>query len=192
MHLFHLSLLRPNITYNCIQPAADPSNGPIVSIPVEQTDSHYEVIVTRMSALWRPLRSLEIPAGKTYTVGEFTLHIGELRANNVKRQGPSSVNFLCPAIVVYITTNIGATGVHGLPSVAPGLIDENLPGLDKAVFEGAQTCIREFWNSIKQDVAFGRGEIRESMQMERDFEGKKTQEQEAIVRMWCDALLSRA
>jgi len=54
----------------------------------------------------------------------------------------------------------------------------------------AQAVVRDCWSRIKNGRDLGRSEIREVM-MASTTTNKKGQEQEAMVRMWCDALRMR-
>jgi hypothetical protein len=182
-HLLHLSYLSPDRTYTFVHPP-EPNQAPLemTQIPRQQTDSHYNMLLTWWAALWTPQRTLEVPHGVVYKVRDFALYIGELHS---KRQGQQSANVLSPGVVVCITTTCGRAD-DDLPS-APSLAEPLAP----EDFEGVQHDIRGLWAHLNNGVDFGKAETREFMQVAQDFDGKKDQEQEAVVRMWCEALRTR-
>jgi hypothetical protein len=157
--------------------AAEYSAGPIAQIPKNQTDAHFGMVVHSWAQLWTPQRIFEIPHGAVYKVKDFTIHIGELHA---KRQA----NVNSPGVTVCITMPCG-TGDD---------VDLNLDTpqpLDADDFADLQSELRGLWKHLTKGIDFGKSEVREFMQAAQDFDGKKDLEQEAVVRMWCEALRAR-
>ena len=189
-HLLHVSTVSPDRTYNLIQhPAPAGQNGTtntipqvaVASIPVTQTDSHFAFLVNQLPLLWAPQRMLDIPAGKTYQVGDYLIYIGELRSRRQASTGiPSS-----PGVIVCISTQVGPPDDE---AESPSSPRED----EKIDFGYAQETIRECWNAIKRDASFPQTEIREFMQSAQDPGDDEEQAREAVVRMWCAALSPRA
>lgn len=128
--------------------------------------------------------------GTSYSGGLCTIQIGELRAT---REGPQSGAVLSPGVVVCISTTLGAEDADN--HVNSGYdTTENGTAMDvdeeQVDIEYAQTVVRDCWSKIKDGRDLGRSEIREVM-MAPVTTGKKSQEQEAMVRMWCNALRLR-
>ncbi|KAK1919323.1 hypothetical protein P3342_009047 [Pyrenophora teres f. teres] len=192
-HLLHLSNLDSNRTYIYAQPVAQ--SGTVVSIPLRQQDSHASVLKFQLSALWTSRHTFSVREGTTYSGGLCTIQIGELRAT---REGPQSAGVLSPGIVVCITTTVGAEdtddsldlGHASLEDEAAMHIDDDDDDDQEIDFEYAQTVIRECWSKIKDGRDLGRSEVREVM-MAPVAPGKKGQERDAAVRMWCDILRMR-
>lgn len=124
---------------------------------------------------------LDVINGKTYQAGDFLIYVGELRS---KRQAQTG-NQASPAVVVCISTHAG--GADGDDGTSSPTVDDS--AID---FEYAQASIRELWNTIKRDITFGRAEVREHMQPTQGFGHGEEQNREAVVRMWCEALIPRA
>ncbi|KAF2248441.1 hypothetical protein BU26DRAFT_334151 [Trematosphaeria pertusa] len=205
-HLLTLSYLSQNRTYNYIhtpplQNSQNPgasqdapagsSTGTDMAIPSQQADTHYDLLVTQWAQLWTPRRVLDLPNGITYTVSNFTIYVGELRA---QRQGPQSSGVLSPGVVVCISTTAGdpvwddESGVDD--STFPAANDD---GFDYGDYDlsSARDMIREVWRIIREGKDFGKAEIRESFMDEKDFCAGKERAREAEVRMWCEALRQR-
>lgn len=205
-HFLRLSHLDPSHAYNFIQnppapqpateaqessseqpskvpPTAQPAQGEIVTIPAEQFEALYGLVLNQWTPLWTPQRALDIPSnfpGITYKVAAFTIRIGELRA---RRSGPQTAATLSPGIVVCITTNVGALDGDGDEATAD--LEEELD------FTGVQEQIREIWSMTTKNAELGKSEIRETMQAAQDFGGDQRKETDAVVRMWCEALRLR-
>lgn len=187
-HLLHLSSLSPNRTYVYAQPLAQQET--IASIPLRQQDTHASILRNQSSALWTPRHVLAVREGTAYSGGICTIQIGELRAT---REGPQSGAISSPGVVVCISTALGAEDADGnmqsgYDSVENGTamdVDD-----DEVDIEYAQTVVRDCWSKIKDGRDLGRSEVKEVM-MAPVTTNRKGQEQEAMVRMWCDALRMR-
>lgn len=188
-HLLHVSNVSQDRTYNLIQdpPPTDQNETStpnthvaISSIPLNQTDAYFGFLVNQMPLLWSPQRMLDVVNGKTYRIGDFLIHIGELRSRRQAQTGIAS----SPAVAVCISTHVAG----------PDDDDESTPSTDEAGidFDYAQDSIRELWNTIKKDTTFNRSEVRENMQLAQDFGREEELAREAVVRMWCTALSPRA
>lgn len=70
------------------------------------------------------------------------------------------------------TTNSGANG-----------------GGEDMDFEYAQATIREFWGRMREGKDFGKSEVKEVLMVPKN--GGRKEEQDAVVRMWCDILRLR-
>lgn len=165
----------------------------MISIPASQSESHTSFLVTQLSPLWAFRHALQIPSGLTYTAGQFTIHIGELRAS---RSGPSSAATVSPGVVVCITTVAGFTDNDDVEPEA----DEGYQSLngssgsmeqEKESLEAAEEEVRALWSMLRQGLDFGKAEVREVM-MGKDVAMLKGEgEKEAVVRMWCEVLRLR-
>ena len=188
-HLLHLSYVEPDRTYTFVQrpvqsqaPTQQPTAteytaGPIVQIPKIQTDAHFNMVANSWAQLWTPQRILEVPHGTIYKVRDFTIYIGELHA---KRQA----NVNSPGVVICITTPCGAgDDVDSIPNTQEPLGPDD--------FADLQSELRGLWKHLTNGMDFGKSEIREFKQIAQHFDGKKDLEQEAVVRMWCEALRVR-
>jgi hypothetical protein len=127
--------------------------------------------------------------GTSYSGGLCTIHIADLRAT---REGPQSGAISSPGVVVCISTTLGAEGADnnmnsGYDTTENGTamdVDE-----EEVDVEYAQTVVRDCWSKIKDGRDLGRSEVKEVLMAPAT--AKKGQEQEAMVRMWCDALRMR-
>lgn len=189
-HLLHVSTISPDRAYNFIQhPPNAGQNGnvgatpriAIASLPLAQGDAHAGFLANQMPLLWTPQRMLDVVNGKTFQAGDFLIYVGELRSRRQAQTG----NQISPAVVVCVSTHAGGPDNDDNTSSAPA--DDNAIDL-----EYAQASIRELWNTIKKDITFGRAEVREQMQSVQGFGHGEEQNREAVVRMWCEALLPRA
>ncbi|KAF2448719.1 hypothetical protein P171DRAFT_481770 [Karstenula rhodostoma CBS 690.94] len=180
-HLLHVSTISPDRTYNLIQhpPQAGHDGSPgtvpqvaIASLSLHQGDAHASFLANQMPLLWTPQRMLDVANGNTFQAGDFLIHVGELRSRRQAQAG----NQTSPAVVVCVST----------PAGGPDYDDDTID------FEYAQASIRELWNTIKKDIAFGRAEVREHMQLAQDFGRSEEQDREAVARIWCAALSPRA
>jgi hypothetical protein len=122
-----------------------------------------------MALLWTPQRTFEVPHGVVYKVKDYTIYIGELVT---RRQ--ASVN--SPGVAVCITV--------------PCTSSEDVL-LEPDDFADLQFGIRELWKHLTTGLEFGKSEVRESMQAAQNCGGDETKEQEAVVRMWGEALRAR-
>lgn len=134
----------------------------------------------QLAALWTPRHTLSIQNGAAYTGGLFTIYIGEVRALR-EGQGPG-VN--SPGVVVCITTVAGGEEDEGAQS-----LEVNGNGVEPVGFEFAQASIRELWGRIRAGRDLGRGEVREVFTAPKA--DVKTEETDAVVRMWCEILRLR-
>jgi hypothetical protein len=162
----------------------------ITSIPLRQQDAHASVLRYQCSALWTPRHILAVREGTSYSGGLCTIQIGELRAT---REGPQSGAVSSPGVVVCISTTLGAEDVDSNIDSGYGTA-ENGTAMDvdeeEVDMEYAQAVVRDCWSKIKDGRDLGRSEVRE-VTMAPITLGNKDQEQEAMVRMWCDALRMR-
>lgn len=180
-------------------PTAQPAQGPIISVPSEQFESLYSLVLNQWTQLWTPQRALEIPPnfpGFTYTVPNFTIHIGGLRA---KRSGPQAGGSLSPGVLVCITTVAGALDddddddednnnhIDGF-----GKADVSAAMEEELDFSFVQAQIRQIWKMMTEGIELGRSEIREVMQAAQGSGGDREKVKEAAVRMWCEAMKLRA
>lgn len=51
----------------------------VVAIPASQSESFFSLLTAKFTALWTPIKRLHVTNGSSYTVGEFTIRVGELR-----------------------------------------------------------------------------------------------------------------
>ncbi|KAH6877881.1 hypothetical protein BKA58DRAFT_376115 [Alternaria rosae] len=187
-HLLHLSSLSPNRTYVFAQPLAQQET--MTSIPLRQQDAHASVLRYQCSALWTPRHILAVREGASYSGGLCSIQIGELRAT---REGPQSGAISSPGVVVCISTTLGAEDTDGNMNSGYGTMENGTAmevDEEEVDIEYAQAVVRDCWSRIKDGRDLGRSEIREVM-MASNTTSKKGQEQEATVRMWCDALRMR-
>jgi hypothetical protein len=142
--------------------------------------------------MWAFRHSLTIPHGITYTCGQYTLHIGEIR---MARSGPSaSSNLMSPGVVVCITAVSGAKNGdinEGEGGEDLGYVSMDGLGADEDTvdLEERQSEVRAVWTLIKSGIEFGKAEVKEVMMGQQGV--KDDAEKEAIVRMWCDVLRLR-
>jgi hypothetical protein len=141
----------------------------MVQIPRSQTDTQFGTILNYMAALWTPHRTLEVAHGVVYKATDYTIYIGELVT---RRQASVSA----PGVAVCITGPCASSE------------DEALKPDD---FAELQSNIRELWKHLTTGMDFGKSEVRDFMQAARDCGGDKAKEQEAVVRMWGEALRVR-
>ncbi|KAI4713302.1 hypothetical protein J4E89_002281 [Alternaria sp. Ai002NY15] len=187
-HLLHVSSLSPNRTYVFAQPRAQQET--MTSIPLRQQDAHASVLRYQCSALWTPRHILAVREGASYSGGLCSIQIGELRAT---REGPQSGAISSPGVVVCISTTLGAEDTDGNMDSGYGTMENGAAmqvDEEDLDIEYAQAVVRDCWSRIKDGRDLGRSEIREVM-MASTTTNKKGQEQEAAVRMWCDALRMR-
>jgi hypothetical protein len=196
-HLLHVSSISPDRTYSLIQhpppPAQDgtsPTTSPttphmaMASLPLSQGEAHAAFLANQMPLLWNPQRMLDVANGKTFHAGDFLIYLGELRS---RRQGQTG-NQTAPGVVVCVSTHVGG------PDDDDDDDDDDSsspPDEDAMDFGYAQASIREFWNTVKKDITFGRADVREYMQLAQDFGRDEEQAREAVARMWCEALSPR-
>lgn len=123
--------------------------------------------------------------GATYSGGLFTVQIGEVRALREGQGG--GVN--SPGVVVCIRMVVG-----GEEDVAPanaevdGATNGGANGAEEMEFDYAQAAIREFWEKIREGRELGRSQVREVFMLSN---GRREEEANATVRMWCDVLKLR-
>jgi hypothetical protein len=141
----------------------------MVQIPRSQTDTHFAMIINHMSLLWAPQRTFEVPHGVVYKVKDYTVYIGEL----VTRRQASANS---PGVAVCISGPCASSA------------DVSLEPDD---FADLQSDIRELWKHLTTGLDFGKSEVRESMQAAQNCGGDQMKEQEAMVRMWGEALRAR-
>ncbi|KAF1847342.1 uncharacterized protein K460DRAFT_383767 [Cucurbitaria berberidis CBS 394.84] len=190
-HILHHSVYGQNRTYLYTQPPGDQGKGKgiVASIPSRQQDAYATLVRYQQAALWTPRHILSVQAGTAYTSGLCTIYIGELRAT---REGPQSGGVSSPAVVVCISTGVGAADTvedsqdSGYQSVENGADGDGDEGLD---VEYAQSVIRDCWSKITEGRDLGRSEIREVMMALEDV--NSVQERDAAVRMWCEVLRMR-
>ncbi|PVI06435.1 hypothetical protein DM02DRAFT_623351 [Periconia macrospinosa] len=216
-HLLRLSYLNPNCAFSFIQqpssdppasqptPAKDgssaseaaqppstvqPAQGPIVSLPTEQFESFYSLILNQWTQLWTPQRALDIPPtfpGFTYTVPNFTIHIGALRA---RRSGPQTAGSLSPGVLVCITTGAGAfedddddddddDDRNKSNGNDVDMKDVNAEIEEELDFSSVQEQIRGIWKMLTKGVDLGKSEMREVMQGAQGSGGNKQKGTEA-------------
>ena len=162
----------------------------MTSIPLRQQDAHASVLRYQCSALWTPRHILAVREGASYSGGLCSIQIGELRAT---REGPQSGAISSPGVVVCISTTLGAEDTDGNMDSGYGTMENGAAmqvDEEDLDIEYAQAVVRDCWSRIKDGRDLGRSEIREVM-MASTTTNKKGQEQEAAVRMWCDALRMR-
>ncbi|KAF2624787.1 hypothetical protein BU25DRAFT_413329 [Macroventuria anomochaeta] len=162
-------------------PNSNKGSGSVAAIPAQQSDAQALLLRTQLAALWSPRHTLSVQNGATYTGGSFTVQIGEVRALREAQGGGVS----SPGVVVCISTIAGGeesdtagngTGLNG-------------NGEEKLDFGFVQATIREFWGKIKEGRDLGRAEVREAFMVPK--EGGRSEEKDAVVRMWCDVLRLR-
>ncbi len=161
---------------------------------MRQQDAHTSLLRYQCSALWTPRHVLAVREGTSYSGGLCTIQIGELRAT---REGPQSGAVSSPGVVVCISTLLGAEDADNSNNnnIASGYdTTENGTAMEldeeEVDVEYAQAVVRDCWSKIKDGRDLGRSEVREIM-MAPVTTNNKGQEQEAVVRMWCDALRMR-
>jgi hypothetical protein len=173
-HHLHLSSLDQNRTYTCIQPPTGTST--VSAIPLRQQESHALLLRHQFSALWQPRHILSLQQGTSYTTGLCSVQLGELRWT---REGPQSGGIQSPGVVICISTIVGAESPD----------DALEDGEEQPDFEYAQAMIRDCWSKIKNNRDLGKSEVKEIMMVQDNI--KTFKEQEAAVRMWCEALRLR-
>ncbi|KAF2187278.1 hypothetical protein K469DRAFT_685808 [Zopfia rhizophila CBS 207.26] len=206
-HVLHLSYLSASKTYCYIQPSVPPQTpriksepgsqsqsqsltvkvqpspaGALIAIPSSQTESHLSLLINQFSPLWAYRQTLSIPNGIAYSIGEFTIFLGDLR---LSRSGTaSSSNTTSPGTVVCISTSV-ADGEEEMNEDSASVVADP-DDLAQEVDQTAKT-VRDFWDSIKKGIEFGKVEMKEVMMDKLAFKD----EGEGIVRMWCEVLRLR-
>lgn len=159
------------------------------AIPSSQSDARALLLRHQLAALWTPRHTLSVQNGATYTGGLFTIHIGEVRALREGQGGGVS----SPGVVVCISTTAGGDedGEAGEAGRGEGVVSEGTEqnGVEAVDFEFAQATIRELWGKIRSGRDLGRAEVKEVFMAPK--EGGKSEETDAVVRMWCDILKLR-
>ncbi|KAF2819459.1 hypothetical protein CC86DRAFT_146416 [Ophiobolus disseminans] len=181
-HHLHLSSVHQDRTYICIQPPTGTST--VSAIPLSQQDAHASLVRHQFAALWQPRHVLALNEGTSYTIGQCTVQIGELRAI---REGPQSGGTQSPGVVVCISTLVGEDSFDDGTDGASVPFEED--GDDDYNFVYAQTMVRECWNLVKEGLDLGRSEVREVMMAPEYVNGNR--EKDAAVRMWCETLRLR-
>ncbi|KAF2015515.1 hypothetical protein BU24DRAFT_421819 [Aaosphaeria arxii CBS 175.79] len=179
------------------QPGGTPRTDPgvVISIPSHNTETHTSFVGNQLQPLWAIRHILNLGNGVTYTVGQFTIHLGELEAVRTSATASSA----SPGVVVCIST-VAAGGEEdasqddelrdmGYTSVSGA--DENGVNGASSEFTGAEEAIRGLWAVLREGVDFGRAEVREVMMEKEGLQASKFAESEAAVRMWCDVLRLR-
>ncbi|KAF2638531.1 hypothetical protein P280DRAFT_72911 [Massarina eburnea CBS 473.64] len=179
-HLMRLSYLNASRAYNYVQPASGADV--TTSIPAEEFESHYNLLLNQWSQLWSPQRALDVVNGSTYTLGgAVTIHIGEVRS---RRSGPQQGGVLSPGVVVCITTTASSSSESSDHA--------HVMDLGEGIgFEDVQERVTHVWKEMRKGADLGKGEVKEVLQLTKDVGGENETEREAVVRMWCEALKLR-
>lgn len=179
--LLHNTSIARDRSYICIQPPTAPS--PVSAIPFSQQDAHASLIRHQFAALWQPRHVTNVPQGISYAAGQCLIQIGELRS---VRDGPQSGGPLSPGVVVCISTMVGTDDDEWEATTAAAPPAEEEDAID---FDYPKAIIRDCWSTIKQGRDLGKSEVKEVMMAPEYVSG--TQEKDAAVRMWCEALRMR-
>lgn len=151
-------------------------------IPASQSESLALLLRHQLAALWTPRHVLSVPNGALFTAGLFTIYIGELRALREGQGGGAS----SPGVVVCIATTAGADE----SAQTEGIDGDAVEPVD---FEAARAAVRELWGAIRARRDLGRGEVREVFMAPSGGSARdaKSDETDAVVRMWCEVLRLR-
>ncbi|KAF2003171.1 hypothetical protein P154DRAFT_618160 [Amniculicola lignicola CBS 123094] len=172
-------------------------SGTMIAIPASQSEAHTGLLVNQFSPLWAFRHALSVQNGITFGIGQFTVHIGELRS----LRGRDMATAPGVGVVVCITTNTsgqdvwasgvdeeGEDGYEELGGTGSG--ENGMAEVEEVVdFKDMQTDIRNVWGLVKDGVELGRGEVRDMMMAEETLPAGKGNE--ATVRMWCEVLRLR-
>lgn len=176
--LTHTSLSQ-NRAYIHIAPPISTGPGTVAAIPAQQSEAQALLLRHQLAALWSPRHTLSVQNGASYSGGLCTVQIGELRAQREGQGGGMS----SPGVVVCISTVAGdGEDSAEMKGAANGVAEE-------VDFDFAQATIREFWGKIREGRDLGRSEVREVLMAPKV--GGKREEEDAVIRMWCDVLKLR-
>lgn len=121
-HILNLSYHTPGLTYCYVHPShlaqqpPDTDSTALITIPTAQSDSHTHLLTTHLSAQWVLRQTLIIAPSPAYTIGEFTIRIGEVKVGKIPTPilgaVPALQNPNIPGVVVgiEIATGIAESG----------------------------------------------------------------------------------
>ncbi|KAF2652174.1 hypothetical protein K491DRAFT_664286 [Lophiostoma macrostomum CBS 122681] len=177
------------------------SQGTLITIPSAQTESHFAFLTNKLSPLWQFRHALQIPHGVVYNIGQFTIHMGEMKANRPSGSGGSGN--LSPGVVVCVSTEIGEgsdgdvrMGNDGYMALNGDAMEgirgdgEDREGEEEVDVSDAEDLIRDVWRTMRTDIDFGKAEVREVM-LGKEGVNETQQSEATVVRMWCEVLRLR-
>ncbi|KAJ4369512.1 hypothetical protein N0V86_009347 [Didymella sp. IMI 355093] len=176
---------RPPPISNGTSTASPSETGSVTSIPAAQFDARALLLRHQLAALWTPRHTLSVQNGACYAGGLFAIYIGEVRALREGQGGGVS----SPGVVVCVSTTTGGAEDDA----------EQGDGVEPVDYELAQAAIRNLWSSIRAGRDLGRGEVKEVFMAPSDTrpgevrseQHGKSDETNAMVRMWCEILRLR-
>jgi hypothetical protein len=169
-HLLRLSY-HPESAFVVVSPPSEAKAGTldtVVTVPNEQYELFFTLLTDRFTALWNP-RTHQVVNGQAYTVGEFTVRLGELRQIG---------NTQSPRGVVCFIEAISGIDEHGLAE------PQSQEQRKKAV-EVTRADMASLWDQIGYPSA-------------KDYPSSDSTSDSAVnggfdeVRTWCDLLRLRS
>ncbi|KAF2201724.1 hypothetical protein GQ43DRAFT_393655 [Delitschia confertaspora ATCC 74209] len=184
----------------------------IITIPTSQSDPHIHTLITHLSPLWSHRQTLFIPPSPSYSSGEYTVRLGQLHLSRSPYINPgTATSATIPGVVVCIEAE-----ADGTPKAEDSDSENDQNDIKEESGDGSSVTlgreeeewykemecgVRDIWSKIwGNGEGMGLGgkgvEVREVMmdwKTQIDWGNRRdAQEDETLVKMWCEVLRLRA
>jgi hypothetical protein len=153
----------------------------VIAIPSAQLEQQTQFLANTLAAQWVLRHGLQVTGGISYTISDYTIHIGALHS----ARNAAAPNTISPGVVVCIERNM-----------------EDIPGMDDTTAEEDQELLEQnregmqaFWEEVilaesGLDIAGLEVKVMDMIAPPKSHT-PAFEDAQAGVRLWCQALLLR-